>query len=319
MVVSSAMRIGTQEVHVPDRHGHAGRARARDRFGGGQGRRRRRRNRLPQAGQEDVDGHGRDGGGQGDAAAGQERRSKSNGAKTNGRAPTNGRKPAAGKRTTNGKAASGDDSARTHRSPSPIRGRARSGQERLDNAWSGLRWRARPSKKRPNRHWTSWGRRRRRRGDRGDEPKTGLFGRVRVEARVRARVRPVGARPAGSGLGAVAAAADRPGWAGRAPGRSAIAGDWREPQRSAAAMTPIGSRTRDNQHATASDEPGTDDRPVPGAAPAVRPAAGAIAARRRPQRWRRRKARATARGGRRPRKLHNGAPKRRRQRTWPRE
>jgi spoIIIJ-associated protein len=28
-----------------------------------------------------------------------------------------------------------------------------------------------------------------------DEPKTGLFGRVRVEARVRARVRPVGARP----------------------------------------------------------------------------------------------------------------------------
>jgi YidC/Oxa1 family membrane protein insertase len=33
---------------------------------------------------------------------------KSNGAKTNGRAPTNGRKPAAGKRTTNGKAASDD-------------------------------------------------------------------------------------------------------------------------------------------------------------------------------------------------------------------
>ena len=28
-----------------------------------------------------------------------------------------------------------------------------------------------------------------------DEPKTGLFGRVRVEARVRARVRPVGTRP----------------------------------------------------------------------------------------------------------------------------
>ena len=27
------------------------------------------------------------------------------------------------------------------------------------------------------------------------EPKTGLFGRMRVEARVRARVRPVGARP----------------------------------------------------------------------------------------------------------------------------
>jgi hypothetical protein len=34
---------------------------------------------------------------------------KSNGAKTNGRAPTNGRKPAAAKKTTNGKAASDDD------------------------------------------------------------------------------------------------------------------------------------------------------------------------------------------------------------------
>src|ERR1700722_20295992 len=36
---------------------------------------------------------------------------KSNGAKTNGRSPTNGRKPAAGKRATNGGAASGDDGA----------------------------------------------------------------------------------------------------------------------------------------------------------------------------------------------------------------
>jgi YidC/Oxa1 family membrane protein insertase len=36
---------------------------------------------------------------------------KANGAKTNGRAPTNGRKPAAGKRATNGKAAGGDNSA----------------------------------------------------------------------------------------------------------------------------------------------------------------------------------------------------------------
>jgi hypothetical protein len=36
---------------------------------------------------------------------------KSNGTKTNGRTPTNGRKPAAGKRATNGAAASGDDSA----------------------------------------------------------------------------------------------------------------------------------------------------------------------------------------------------------------
>src|ERR1700727_1286432 len=34
---------------------------------------------------------------------------KTNGAKTNGRAPTNGRKPAAAKKTTNGKAASDDD------------------------------------------------------------------------------------------------------------------------------------------------------------------------------------------------------------------
>jgi YidC/Oxa1 family membrane protein insertase len=42
---------------------------------------------------------------------------KSNGAKTNGRPPTNGRKPAAGKRATNGGAASGDESAEEASAP----------------------------------------------------------------------------------------------------------------------------------------------------------------------------------------------------------
>ena len=45
------------------------------------------------------------------------------------------------------------------------------------------------------------------------EPKMGLFGRVRVEARVRARVRPVGARPRRERSGAAAIGSGRPpGW-----------------------------------------------------------------------------------------------------------
>jgi len=42
---------------------------------------------------------------------------KTNGAKTNGRPPTNGRKPGPGKRATNGRAASSDDSAEAAAAP----------------------------------------------------------------------------------------------------------------------------------------------------------------------------------------------------------
>jgi spoIIIJ-associated protein len=61
------------------------------------------------------------------------------------------------------------------------------------------------------------------------EPKTGLFGRVRVEARVRARVQPVGARPRRertrrsgnrSGQGAQGGQRNRQGGQGAAPGAS---------------------------------------------------------------------------------------------------
>ena len=107
MVVSSAMRIGTQEFMFRTRHGHAGRARARDRLAKTkkQGRRRKPPPKAAKKTSTATDGT---------AAAKAtlppaKSAAKTNGAKTNGRAPTNGRKPAAGKQTTNGKAASDDD------------------------------------------------------------------------------------------------------------------------------------------------------------------------------------------------------------------
>ena len=76
---------------------------------------------------------------------------KTNGAKTNGQAPTNGKKPAAGKRTTNDKAASdeGVEAAGAEGAPAVALEADKKGSIAT---WSGLRWRARPSKKRPNRH-----------------------------------------------------------------------------------------------------------------------------------------------------------------------
>ena len=70
------------------------------------------------------------------------------------RPPTGESRPRGSERRTARRRAA-TTAPRTLRHPSPIRGRARSEQERLDSAWSGLRWRARPSRKRPNRHWTS--------------------------------------------------------------------------------------------------------------------------------------------------------------------
>ena len=194
MVVSSAMRIGTQEfmfrtgmvtpvVHEREIGSAQGAAKGEGETAASEG------------GQEDVDGDGRDGGCQGHVAAGQERRRRPTvPRRTAGRPPTGRSRRRGSERRTAGRRAT--RTSRTHRHPKPTRGRARSGQERLDSAWSGLKWRGRPSKRRPNRHWTSWALPS---ADAEvivvDEPKTGLFGRVRVEARVRARVRPVGARP----------------------------------------------------------------------------------------------------------------------------
>ena len=191
MVVSSAMRIGTQEVMF--RSGYVTPVAAE-------------REISPQTGEgaeagegdteveaartEEVDRDGRHNGRQEDAPA-----DEVGGSGSNGRSGGNGKKTGgAAKRATNGRP--GVARRRIRRPRSPIRGRARNGRERLDSAWSGSKWRARAWKRRPSRHsinsgWPS--------GDAEvivvNEPKTGLFGRMRVEARVRARVRPVGARP----------------------------------------------------------------------------------------------------------------------------
>jgi spoIIIJ-associated protein len=80
--------------------------------------------------------------------------------------------------------------------PRLTRGRARSEQERLDNDVEWVEVAGRTVEEATERALDQLGVAV---GDAEvivvDEPKTGLFGRVRVEARVRARVRPVGARP----------------------------------------------------------------------------------------------------------------------------
>ena len=149
-----------------------------------------------------------------------------------------------------------------------------------------------------------------------DEPKTGLFGRVRVEARVRARVRPVGARPrrersrrsggGRSGQGGQGGQGSRQGGqrsAAGGAGRSAnSSADADSGASGAAAPTGPAPRRRDGQRheplgpAPAQPQQGDDNR---------RGVGGRLEER--------------LRGGRQPRRLRNGAPKRRRQRTWPRE
>ena len=77
-----------------------------------------------------------------------------------------------------------------------------------------------------------------------DEPKTGLFGRVRVEARVRARVRPVGARPRrerSRRSGAQVRSGGQGGQGGRQNGQRSRVGGWRA---AAAASAPQPRRPR---------------------------------------------------------------------------
>ena len=86
--------------------------------------------------------------------------------------------------------------ATSHRAPNLIRALARSGRERLDNGVEWVEVTGKTVDEATERALDQLG------VALGDaelivvsEPKTGLFGRVREEARVRARVRPVGARP----------------------------------------------------------------------------------------------------------------------------
>ena len=136
-----------------------------------------------------------------------------------------------------------------------------------------------------------------------DEPKTGLFGRVRVEARVRARVRPVGARPRRE-------RSRRSGSGGRARGvkvaRASRQGGQRSPRRVAAVaaaarergLAPARPGSAGRHDGSGHDDGGNGQRHQPlGPAPAQSQQGDDH----RP--WRRWKARGTARGGRRLRRL----------------
>ena len=102
MVVSSAMRIGTQEVMF--RTGMVRPVAAEREIGAAK---EEKKEKPPPPKPAKKTSSATDGTA---AAKATLPPAKSGGAKANGRAPTNGRKPAAGKRATNGKAAGGDDS-----------------------------------------------------------------------------------------------------------------------------------------------------------------------------------------------------------------
>ena len=140
---------------VPHRHGHAGGGRARDRLrqgGEGEGETQAQTGRLCQKKSTATDGTAS---AKATLAAGP----------AGGRQWVQrsfGRQRQEAERREHGE--EGDErqgrrrrASRTRRHRSRIPGRARSGQERLDSAWSGSRWRARPSRRRPSRHWTSSG------------------------------------------------------------------------------------------------------------------------------------------------------------------
>ena len=79
---------------------------------------------------------------------------KANGAKANGRAPSNGQKPgweANRERRGSGRCRRGR--SRPQGSPAVALEANKKGSI---TTWSGLRWRAGPSKRRPSRRWTSW-------------------------------------------------------------------------------------------------------------------------------------------------------------------
>ena len=155
MVVSSAMRIGTQEVMF--RAGMVTPVAHEREIGSVEGARKRRRNRRRRRRSRRRRRRRRTG------RRPPRRRCRRPRTRPRPTAPrrTGGRRRTAGsrprgseRRTARRRATTTSTMLRNRR---PTRGRARSGQERLDSAWSGLRWRARPSKRRPSRHWTSWG------------------------------------------------------------------------------------------------------------------------------------------------------------------
>jgi hypothetical protein len=106
MVVSSAMRIGTQEVMF--RSGMVTPVVHEREIGSSKDKETKEKPAPPKADKKKTSS-ATDGTATAKATLPPAKSAaKTNGAKTNGRAPTNGRKPAAGKRTTNGKAANGD-------------------------------------------------------------------------------------------------------------------------------------------------------------------------------------------------------------------
>ena len=111
MVVSSAMRIGTQEFMF--RSGMVTPVVHEREIGSGAKEKEKEKEKLPPPKPAKKTSTATDGTAAAKATLPPAKSggAKSNGAKTNGRPPTNGRKPAARKRATNGGAASGDDSA----------------------------------------------------------------------------------------------------------------------------------------------------------------------------------------------------------------
>ena len=198
MVVSSAMRIGTQEimfrtgmVHPVAASGRSARPRRKT---AGRPKRRagpeaRRPSRTAEAGPKASAATDGDVGGQGRRCRPARAARTANGRTGEERTA----KPAPRRKSANGKL--GPERGRRRRIPRRIRGPVEESQKGAIARGVGRSDRqdrrggdgagARPVR----------GGRGRCRGDRADEPKTGLFGRVRGEARVRARVRPAGPRP----------------------------------------------------------------------------------------------------------------------------
>ena len=201
MVVSSAMRIGTQDfmfrtgMVTPVVHEREiGSAKA------GQGEGGQAAETAAEAGEEAVDRHRRDGGWP--RARLPPTKNGSDG--PTAAAATNGRKPAAagsGRRT--GKART----TRTRRAGTQAHPRSRSKRDEKGSIASGVGRGGGQDRRGGNRARPGpAGRgRRRRRGDRGQpSPRPGLFGRVRVEARVGPGCAPSGPAPAGAAPAAVA-------------------------------------------------------------------------------------------------------------------
>ena len=149
MVVSSAMRIGTQEftfrsgMVTPVVHETRDWVATKDKG----------HETATEGGEEVVERDGWDGGRQGHVASGQERRFEDEWSEDQ-RSGSHQREEAGSGKAASERQGGKDDDVEAEPEPSAIRGRGRNGPERLDNAWSGLKWRGRPSRKQPNKHWT---------------------------------------------------------------------------------------------------------------------------------------------------------------------